>query len=363
MSYPLVNIDELPEEEKKDCKDLLESYKEVIKAMIDFFGEEFTDYRIIPIHNDLIDYGIRFTIWYPEITITNENDKSITVKDLYVFLDAGKENPFPYIKMLRGTMTQVEINHRYIHSHSPSLKIHTIDGKSYANEEHCCLGTSPLNHTFIRLIENNKDIDVWKLLFMEIDRYAHTESLSGGPYISMSKLVGNGTSIGVSYILEQDISDKRTNMMLNTPFKDFLLEYLKEQGEYANNIKFSWEGNRYGLGMSYSDYLLDISNKFIKWRNININKYNIEELDDNISEDKFCIKDGKLYFTNKAADVSGYKDAHICWFKGKEIKLKIISSEKENNGLTLISPSLASHVLSLILCAVNIYAEDLIKVL
>lgn len=354
MGHYLVNIDTLPDDDNKICKKLLEDNKQVMEAMTEFFGEEFTDYRIATTPYGE-DYCLRCIIWYPEITITNEREDSTIAKDLYVYFDISQEGCVSSIYMRRGTMTVTEVAHRYVHSHCPSLSFTTENNRPTMDMSYCCLGTSPLNHTLIRLVNSREDMDVWKLFFMEIDRYAHTESLSGGPYVKMSYLTDSIPVNRLTYKLRQDISDYHEEPRGYNLFKPFLDEYLNTQSIYTNGLKFAWEGNRYNLAMSFDDYFLDISNKFIKWYNDHVVECTKSDLSVIIDKTQYCIKDGRLHIAdNVNARINEVDGAHVGWFKGKEITLNVIKDNRNTHRkLTLIRYDLAFYALSRILCAIN----------
>lgn len=360
MEHSLVDINALPEDKRKECEDLLKDNSEVTRAMTEFFGEEFTDYRIVDVSQSYDRepvYKLRCIIWYPEITITNEENQSITIKDLYVYFDISKQVPISYIYMRRGTMTDVEVSHQYIHSHSPRLCLDRQD--KVINSDHCCLGTSPLVGTFSRLVYDRKDLDIWKLLFMEIDRYAHTESLRGGPYVKLSHVNGKGSFMPVDGYIRQYITDGCFIPRSHTIFKEFLKDYLNIDGPYSNNLDFSWVEDGYNLAMSYDNYVLDISNKFIKWRNDHIKKYDKEDLD-YILEKGYTIINGRLHGKDdceRSSSVDTYDGAHVGYFKGKKITLKVVKSTTEDNSITLIKRDFATYALSIILCTINMYYE------
>lgn len=354
MGHYLVNIDTLPEDDNVACKKLLEDNRQVMKAMTEFFGEEFTDYRIATNCYDDV-YCLRCIIWYPEITVTNEREDSITIKDLYVYFDISPDNCISSIYMRRGTMTTTEVAYRYVHSHCPSLSFTIEKTRPTMNMMSCCLGRSPLNHTLIRLLNSKEDMDIWKLFFMEIDRYAHTESLSGGPYVKMSYLTNSTPFRRLSHVVRQDILDYQGEPRGYNLLKPFLNEYLNTQSIYSNGLKFAWDNDRYSLAMSPDDYFLDISNKFIKWYNDTSIKCHKPDLDAIIDKSPYCIKDGSLYTArDMGTQINEADGAHVGWFKGKEVTLKIIRNENtQDRKLTLIRYELASYVLSRILCAVN----------
>ena len=64
---------------------------------------------------------IEVTVWYPEITITNSAEESITIKDLYIrykfytTIDNGIQ--LFSIRAYKNTFTVGEISHEYLHSH------------------------------------------------------------------------------------------------------------------------------------------------------------------------------------------------------------------------------------------------------
>ena len=157
---------------------LMEKPLEIFRVFSEYFGEdkvdlqgyrtkaEFTNYVLGGATPEAalcasVIYGVPcFTllVWFPEVRITNENNKSINVKDLYVkiFIDIhGQLSGKFYIN--RATYTHAQLRCGYIHSHVPRLD--TLNPALFRTP---CTGEGPINNT-ISSLNTVYDIDLWQL--------------------------------------------------------------------------------------------------------------------------------------------------------------------------------------------------------
>lgn len=174
-------------------------------------------------------------IYFPEVTITNDNGKQHLIQGLGMILkfrdwstwdedDDGEypddylaANIAPVIYGFRTHKTFIEQLRGYQHSHLPSI--------SYASnpmypESSFCLGSSEILNVFANLDDAITDEDfkmTFEALCLMLRVHAETESKEGGPYIHIDSLVGvsrerwynNSVSVYeslVSYILRENIS-------------------------------------------------------------------------------------------------------------------------------------------------------------
>jgi hypothetical protein len=189
---------------------------EVYDVFQNFFGEQFTDLQEVPeddlIISSLSNWNVHpgdaegtwllngrqltsvknqwstlkpvIMVWWPEVTVTNENDKSITIQDLYAKIQITLEGRIPYevrsFMLCRTTFSEVQYISGYQHSHLPSFR-------GISGFEAPCLGTGPINNTVLEL-KNNCDSTEWMLFCQELSMYVTVESLRGGPYIRMETI-------------------------------------------------------------------------------------------------------------------------------------------------------------------------------
>ena len=200
--------------------------------------------------------NIDVVIHFPEITITNENDKSHTIRDLYVKVLVEYTGQLFNSSMdgRRTTFTMDEIKSGYNHSHLPSYSFN--DWKSF------CRGSGPINHTINHMI-SVFDIDYWRLFCIELDLYVRTESLAGVPYKKLERIkeYSRYKEHNISSLKEHgDVSIYTSNLLDLKDFEKYIIE--------TTEIPFKFVGDSYVIGTSKKDWAFLLSNKFIEWYNI-----------------------------------------------------------------------------------------------
>jgi hypothetical protein len=258
-----MELEELKDIYKKNTSNVYE-VKEILE---EFFTEERVDFQNLLSFEDfktiveeknnvpitLFGSTITILIYYPEITITNEYNRSTTIKDVYIKLNidySGKLINSFYIN--RATYTIKEYTSCYVHSHAPRL-----DKSNPTIFRTMCLGSGPIIRTINNLI-NNFNKDFWKLFCFELHKYLQTESISGGPYIRLENIGTNNSSNYYSYGLSY-INDYDTNLFTKEQLKDFY--------KYVINSKkliFNYINEQYDIGLNHINYIVLISNLFIK---------------------------------------------------------------------------------------------------
>lgn len=135
-------------------------------------------------------------IHYPNVSVTNENGDTTTVEDLYAMIEVH-DNKFAFLHALVATYEYDKAESGYAFSHIGSVSL----WNSLPSFNQCCLGAGPLTKLkWIYATDHDYDrkIDyVIGLVCVNIDRYFHVESLSGGPYIKMENISRgpNGNSL------------------------------------------------------------------------------------------------------------------------------------------------------------------------
>lgn len=191
---------------------------------------------------------IPILIHFPEVTITNEYNDSLLVKDLYIkfYIHLNGYLSFDNFLITRTTFTYAQLNSGYIHSHAPRFTNTPI----FKNP---CLGEGPIKNTTTNL-QLEYDSNLWNLFCIELDQYVKTESITGGPYIRMTSLSTNTTPIKYTY----NIKNNHYPKLFSTFFNYFLQDV---------DLPIIWCNSYYLLGMSLSNFHILVSNKFIEWFN------------------------------------------------------------------------------------------------
>ena len=219
--------------------------------------EEFDDF--------LYKFQYQIVVHFPEVTITNENNKSITIQDLYAKVcinSLGKfivgplfnRATYPYIQMVRG----------YMHSHINGI----VTGERFTSS---CLGSGPITRTINSLRMEYED-GLWELYCIELEKYVHVESLQGGPYHRLENVTGSNTAPVNSEI------KMYTSFSLNDDddLRDFLINFtsiLIDSRELKWITKYTLG---YSLGMSLSEFILVASKIFINYYNTELLKNHID---------------------------------------------------------------------------------------
>ena len=200
-------------------------------------------------------------VHFPNVTITNEHNDSINIKDLYARIPIYWNGTLNHrFEMIVTTYTRTLFNAGYCHSH-----LHTLYGNK-PKFDTPCLGTGPLVET-CKVLTLNFTEDNWKLFCVELSRYVTVESLLGTPYYRMTNI---------------------TNKSSNKPIKihnvpDYIWSYKELLVETIHNLiskkllNFKYVNGEYNFANSEAELIRIISNEFIAIYNNKFNKKEIEE--------------------------------------------------------------------------------------
>lgn len=350
----------------------MERPRRVYEIFCDYFGEDKVDMQgfktleeYILDRGDLItSFGIFLLVWFPEVTVTNENDRSVVVQDLYMKVPIGTDGSMTGSPtMNRATYPLDQFLSDFMHSHTPGINKHNP-----TSFQHICTGSGPIQNT-IGNLNGEFDEDLWQLFCSELEDFVHVESLSGGPYRKMENIGITDRKREVTmkfpYVIAKDLNPNRFASYIPTEeenrtyslIADFTRYLLKEGGlpmEFAN-------GN-YSVGMSYIDCTIYLSNKFIEWYNREDNPYrrmlSLESLVTYGILRKHLIKEGKLYVSpvaNEVVEVGQYEGDRICTFKGTPVLRHIFNQEvlSEDNLPLFLCEKIVRNIVGAIVKVVN----------
>ena len=305
--------------------------EEVLQELINDFGNGFGNSRRF----DII-------IWWPNVRVTNENDKSVLIQDLYAKVQIKKDGTIPYevrgFQLIRSTFTAEQWTCGYVHSHVPMLH-------GLPRWEDPCLGTGPIRNTILSL-HNSWDEMMWMLFCQELALYVTVESLIGGPYLRLESI----GSRSVDYTFRLNSPNLYTNRLYET-YKDFIEYYLRN-----GHVSFLFQDGKFGLGLSYLNFILDISNCFIAWYNEGHVSRTLEDLYGTGTLRKAILSGGSIYRSTYDRETDTTVNGRPCGFtfKGNEVVLRIQNGgESEANEVILLNPELAEVILNRILRTVN----------
>lgn len=295
-------------------------------------------------------------VYWPEVKVTNENDKSIIIQDLYAKVELTSKGCIPTenrgFTLNRATYPKDQWECSYMHSHISNIPKHNLQSFQLP-----CLGSGPILSTINSLrdgISEGFDEIEWMLFCEELSRYVHVESLAGVPYNRLENIHQNAllSSFG-TYNEDYGISvDKFKIAFSSEILKNFILYYLQN-----GHLSINYQDHAFCTGMPYFDYIIDVSNSFIEFFNANFN-------DPAIAEECFNRKillhaiaaGGKFYDPNLRDDsyTSGYIGQKICTFKGRDITLNILDTQdEESQQTTVMNHGLAMYILNNIIKIIN----------
>ena len=297
-------------------------------------------------------------VWWPRVTVTNENNRSIIIQDLYakIFLTMDGRIPYEYrgFKLIRTTFPEVQFASQYCHSHVPRIHNNSV----VWNDP--CLGSGPINHTIMDL-QNNFDETIWMLFCQELALYVTVESLTGGPYIRMESVgaelesrifKGYGGGAYKTFDSLVDCSSPPAHMeTLRKLLEDFIPYYLEH-----GHLSISYKDKKFEVGMPYFDYIIDISNSFIEFSNQNVSEETVNWMFDKRIIRKAMAANNKFYESNTMTpnDYSQVEGTYLLDFKGAARHLHIEHcSESNTEEVILLTHSISMYILNNILRIIN----------
>lgn len=290
-------------------------------------------------------------VHFPHVRITNEYNRFVDINHLYAkvkVLHNGSMNG--YFALNRAEYTYLHISNGYMHSH-----VSSIPTSDFTQFQTPCTGTGPINDTMSNL-SREFDSDIWKLFCLELSKYVEVESIAGTPYHRLENLGTSNMSTGESVfevINHLDYYGGGIKEMI----KDFV-SYFIRQGK----LKFNYANGSYSIGMSFTEYMLVISNEFIDWYNKKFNnkelRYTFNTLKGNSVLKEGIIANNKIYYENSRCNVNSYaayNGKRMCTFKGTDVLINIVVPKevKEDNKSIILNTNIALYILSKILRVIN----------
>ena len=291
-------------------------------------------------------------VHFPHVRITNEYDKGIDINHLWVKVGINLNGTsIGTFSMNRSEYPASHIYANYLHSH-----VSGIPFEDFTQFKSPCLGKGPIRNTLATLAIGY-DEDIWKLFCLELSKYVETESISGGPYKHLEQIGKPGMSADTSTF--RIARPYTCNSRFPEDYMRDFIKYLIEQKKF----KFNFINGSYSFAMSYTDFMIFISNEFIKWYNLRhkegITELNYEQLIILNIIKECVIKNGKIYYLTdkhvaKKEDYATFEGEEICTFKGKPITLHITDSDTEvTNTTVLINKEIAATIAKAVLEIIN----------
>ena len=291
-------------------------------------------------------------VHFPHVRVTNEHDRFVDINHLWakikVMYDGTLNGGFA---LNRSEYTLLHIRSNFLHSH-----VSNIPKNDFTQFQSPCTGTGPINGT-ISALNMYYDEDTWNMFCLELSKYVTVESIAGTPYHYLEKLGTNDMDIGVDRFI--------TYLSPNYYGRVFTFDKLRGFVRYFINskkLKFNYVNESYSIGMSLIEFIVLISNEFIKWYNDQFNKGELTAKFEDLKRWDIlreCIIDnGKIYYDNGRNNVNTYTQyigKKVCVFKGREITVDItdIAEVRNENKSIILNTQTALYILTTILKVLN----------
>lgn len=289
-------------------------------------------------------------IHFPKVRVTNEYDDYIDITHLYAKVRVRGDGSYLRTTCLRSEYTESQYIYGYIHSHVEGLNQTCVESFNK-----CCFGGGPLRGIIANLSVEYDDT-LWELFCYEFDRFTQTESIKGVPYKYLNNVASSTYKkheVTFSYVCDNSfllIGDEYSNNILIPFIKDFIS---------SNTLKFNFYNNSYGMAMSPLDYMVLISNFYIKWLNDKISKGEITSYEliktakNKLNE--YIIEDNVYKIERIAEREEISRNNFLFTFKGNPVHLNITKQENSEILYTtlLLNPRIAFSIVDLILKTLN----------
>lgn len=189
---------------------------------------------------------------FSNFQVTNEQDASVDIEEMFQMHNltySGRLVGRQYWCRTKSSGIHAAAHYRHSHLHVASDNL-----ESYGNWCTPCLGTGPITLTGNSL-QDDCDLDLWRLYWLESDQCIRVESISGGPYYRM----GTITSQSIYQEKYTGINDwSQAVQNLNEEQRRLIAAMLQ-----SGQLKWCWNTNRILIGHSLSEFFMLASNTYL----------------------------------------------------------------------------------------------------
>ena len=219
-----------------------------------------------------------------------------------------------------------------------------------------CTGSGPINGT-ISALNRDYDEDTWNMFCLELSKYVTVESIAGRPYHYLEKLGTDDMEMDVNRFITYISPSYYEDALGSDELREFVKDFIN-----LKKLKFNYVNGSYSIGMSFIEFIVLISNEFIKWYNDQFNK---EKLTIRFTElkrkgilEECIIDNGKIYYDRGRNNVNNYTQyigKKVCMFKGREVTVDItdIAEVRNENKSIILNTHTALYILATILKVLN----------
>ena len=296
--------------------------------------------------------NIFILVHFPHVRVTNEHNRFVDINHLWakvkVMWDGTMSGRFT---LNRSEYTLLHFRSHYLHSH-----ISSIPKADFTQFQNPCTGSGPINGT-ISTLNRDYDEDMWNMFCLELSKYVTVESVAGRPYHYLENLGTRDMQVGEDKFITYLFPNYCVNDILSDKLKEFVRYFIN-----SKKLKFNYVNGSYSIGMSFIEFIVLISNEFIKWYNDQFNKGELTTKFEDLKKHgilRECIIDnGKIYYDmniNNANNYAQYIGKQVCMFKGKEITVDItdITRVENENKSIILDTQTALYILTTILKVLN----------
>ena len=296
--------------------------------------------------------GIFILVHFPHVRVTNEHDRFVDINHLWAKVALSYNGTLNGGFLLnRSEYTLLHFNSGYMHSHIGNIPIN-----DFTRFQCPCTGTGPINGT-ISTLNRDYDEDIWNMFCLELSKYVTVESIAGRPYHYLEKLGTNNMEIGVDRFITYLSPSPYISAITSDKFNEFVRHFIN-----SKKLKFNYVNGSYSIGMSLIEFIVLISNEFIKWYNDQFNKEELTAKFANLKRHgilKECVIDnGRIYYDSDRDYINNYTQyigKKVCVFKGREITVDItdITEIRNENKSIILNIQTALYILTTILKVLN----------
>lgn len=296
--------------------------------------------------------GIFILVHFPHVRVTNEHDRFVDINHLWAKVKVSYNGTLNGgFTLNRSEYTLLHIRSHYMHSH-----ISSIPTGDFTQFQDPCTGKGPINGT-ISALNRDYDEDMWNMFCLELSKYVTVESVAGVPYNYLEKLGTNDMEVGVDRFITYLSPNYYESAITPDKFREFVRYFIS-----SKKLKFNYVNGSYSIGMSLIEFIVLISNEFIKWYNDQFNKKGLTakfaELKGKGILKECIINNGKIYYETGRTNVNNYLDyigKKVCMFKDREITISItdIAEVRNENKSIILNTQAALYILNIVLKVLN----------
>lgn len=291
-------------------------------------------------------------VHFPHVRVTNEHDRFVDINHLWakvkIMCDGTLRGGFT---LNRSEYTLLHFKSNYLHSH-----VSSIPKSDFTQFQNPCTGSGPINGT-ISALNRDYDEDMWNMFCLELSKYVTVESVAGRPYHYLENLGTSDMEMDIDRFTTYLSPDYYGDTLSPDKLKEFVRGFIN-----SKKLKFNYVNGSYSIGMSLIEFIVLISNEFIKWYNDQFNKGELiakfAELKRKDILRECIIDNGKIYYDrgrNNANNYAQYIGKKVCMFKGREVTVDItdIAEVRNENKSIILNTHTALYILATILKVLN----------